>query len=1112
MLVYGFFPRLLCLATVVCMCSAIVVTSEQKLHCNAGFYKNPQCVDTPAGYWCECGTGFEWNSKLCMTDAVDSRLDFKHIDPPSYAILLGKNVPALEALTVAAWVKLDEERISKKPTLIAYVVGHKEELRINIGRVFRIGVFNKHTEEADWGMRAGSWCHIAVTWDKGGAWKLFRNGTLVADVSGTSPRALPLDGHIESGGDLTIGHMMHHLKDKTRAFLGELSHVHVWNVTLNDSYIHQIATDCTFTYCGNVAEWVDFRSGTRGMVKLRWPSRVFDECVMNKDDDCDSHCSHTIGPQCNQGHDKNILWPRTPTGHNSTRPCPGTTQGFATRTCLQDDLFGEWVEANASACVSHELRDLKNEIEKSVFGPKANILPFLERLYNSTLGKKTNPSDLSASIDCLRLIVRAQASSFDEYHWTDTMLRFKQPKAYPKYGDTDKFVRWFTDTVDNIIDERNDVAWNATLPRGAQAVNLLEVMDEFVDLFAKSFLRHEKRGDISVEEGDGKKAIVRNNIALYLEMVQPKSFTGSFFPDTTIQGMGSIKAEVGQAIIPNTLFDDLDDDLLEKSVAVYYIRYEKIARYLPNHPEQVIVQYVRDKEKEDRHKQDNVNSVVISTGVYSETDIGDVFANLTDPIEINLKFTNSFNISNPDCVYIDISGGPNGWSWEDSDGNISSDGEFVKCLYYRLGTFAVTTDMYDINWDPGEPPRFVVKAAGYIGILIFTTMVAISLGVFFYLRCTTDTVAVHRNLAISLLSLHILFMIGITRQENATVCKIFAIAIHFFFIASFSWICNEAFNLYIEVANSIHADTQQQRPMLRYYVIGWFVPAVLVGALVQSKWETYFAADVCFIDFEHIWLLAGPAAGMWAITVFVLVYTMKDIMESSYSKDKEANKVIGNHCKGCWIQVVLMAVAWAFVLISVDMYSVIPQILFAMFDILQGAFFFVFFCALDGEVTEILAERRSAMPGFNVSPHGIQRSTKYSVYRRYLPPRSSARRSQPPSHIHSPSQHGSAHLSTSERARDSGDLAPQPQERGAGYGGDRGSGGDRSPALVRWGATAVQALRKQHLARKDSEAKREVLARFFSDEEVKVALQTPPRGPEPQDVGMNEDDHLVTSV
>ncbi len=43
----------------------------------------------------------------------------------------------------------------------------------------------------------------------------------------------------------------------------------------------------------------------------------------------------------------------------------------------------------------------------------------------------------------------------------------------------------------------------------------------------------------------------------------------------------------------------------------------------------------------------------------------------------------------------------------------------------------------------------------------------------------------------------------------------------------------------------------------------------------------------------------------------------------------------------------------------------------------------MFFCVLNGEVVEILAERRSTL-GLTVTP-SIPRSTKYSVYRRYVP-------------------------------------------------------------------------------------------------------------------------------
>lgn len=70
--------------------------------------------------------------------------------------------------------------------------------------------------------------------------------------------------------------------------------------------------------------------------------------------------------------------------------------------------------------------------------------------------------------------------------------------------------QWVTDTVDNIIDQRNEIAWNATLPRGAQAVELLDVMESFVNLFARSLLRHTKRGDIN--ELEGQKAFDRQNI------------------------------------------------------------------------------------------------------------------------------------------------------------------------------------------------------------------------------------------------------------------------------------------------------------------------------------------------------------------------------------------------------------------------------------------------------------------------------------------------------------------------------------------------------------------------------------------------------------------------
>ena len=40
------------------------------------YYTLPDCVDHDAGYGCECGPGYKWNSAVCVATSVDSRLDF----------------------------------------------------------------------------------------------------------------------------------------------------------------------------------------------------------------------------------------------------------------------------------------------------------------------------------------------------------------------------------------------------------------------------------------------------------------------------------------------------------------------------------------------------------------------------------------------------------------------------------------------------------------------------------------------------------------------------------------------------------------------------------------------------------------------------------------------------------------------------------------------------------------------------------------------------------------------------------------------------------------------------------------------------------------------------
>lgn len=59
------------------------------------------------GYDCFCGAGFQWNSKACVSIALNSRLEFDVDAVPSpYSTVLGKPYRNMTELTVAFWIRL----------------------------------------------------------------------------------------------------------------------------------------------------------------------------------------------------------------------------------------------------------------------------------------------------------------------------------------------------------------------------------------------------------------------------------------------------------------------------------------------------------------------------------------------------------------------------------------------------------------------------------------------------------------------------------------------------------------------------------------------------------------------------------------------------------------------------------------------------------------------------------------------------------------------------------------------------------------------------------------------------------------------------------------------
>ncbi|CAC5417390.1 unnamed protein product [Mytilus coruscus] len=938
-----------------------------KKSCQKRYYNFPRCINHPDGYGCECGPGFRWNTEMCMSTAIDSRFVFEERDPIRYTLLLGKAFPRLDRCTIAFWIHVGDNR--KDSTVMSYQLNNANNLFKH--KIFRFyqndGLylrFWKNDVNSGVKLNENIWTHIVWTWDSSdGSWTFYQDGDKVKNgINDDFMKAIP------GGGEFVLGQAFRQQNstfNSNFAFVGGISHLNIWNDVKDHVEVQEIHRSCTYMYCGNVVQWADFRIGTRGAMRMRWPSGIYEkECFSDEEGaaSCNKHCSDVIGAQCNEEIVENIIWKRTPAVNTIAVQCPGNEdqkmdfqEGNATRRCNRTEQNeGIWNEPYIDHCISEELRDLKFQILESLSGPyieEISILEFADQLLNHTAQNiYTNPIDIATVIDLLEVIVNTQAEAIvlDKEMLNDGDKQFERiGVVYPTVDQTNTFSQMIIGIVDNLLSSKNGIGWNKTKPAGVEADHLLSVMKRFADIIAKSLEYHfQDRLVKRYEEADV--IISKENIEFKVTMQGINQFQGFAFPDGkdvndgmssqygSIQLLQSVVETENISAVPGIVF-------LETSS----FRYRHLARYLPTH------------EYKSKNKEDNVNTPVIA--VYIHANGGMPFVNnLSTPIILNFPILNSFNISNPECVRVRHEGN-NGtqkyrWTWLSDDCKVEHfDVKSVVCHCRRPGVFAATTDMYNVNWDKGYRRPILMNVASYLGCTASALMCLATLVVHLYYKTSSCTASLHKNLSVSIIFSQ-LFMCGIDLYDYKIVCQISSVLLHYFFLSTYSWLMNEAFNLYIVITYSAHShgELNESGGQVRYYFLGWVIPGILVGAFIGSQGDGYYAKDMCWVDWDNLWLFCGPAVGIIAVNIMVMIFTAKEQNENSYTKSEKTNKIITIHMRGLWTQLILVTVVWSFAFISLKMHDAILKYLYALMNCLQGSFFIVFYLFLHEEISIIL--------------------------------------------------------------------------------------------------------------------------------------------------------------
>ncbi|XP_051577996.1 adhesion G-protein coupled receptor G5-like [Myxocyprinus asiaticus] len=338
---------------------------------------------------------------------------------------------------------------------------------------------------------------------------------------------------------------------------------------------------------------------------------------------------------------------------------------------------------------------------------------------------------------------------------------------------------------------------------------------------------------------------------------------------------------------------------------------------------------------------------------------GREFVNLTRSLKILFPVNNYTNYTgnyNYSCQFYDETVTGN-YTWK-TDGctTIRTNNNLVECLCDHMTAFAVLLiEMKDVdknNWE-------ILSYISYIGSSLsafFSACAILSYIVNSNTRIEVSS-SIHVSLSGALLLLNISFMLS---EWAATltngVCVFVAVVIHYSLLCCFSWMAIEALHLYLLLARVFNIYIKHY--MLKLSLIGWGIPALLVGGLltVHDSHHFYGTKEVKLLDTnttKFCWITEPVVLYGVNLCYFSLVFLFNSLILVTVSREilklkhldnkqkkravcKDASTVLGLMC--------LLGTSWGLVFFSTGYTNYPILYLFCILNTMQGFSIFLWIC------------------------------------------------------------------------------------------------------------------------------------------------------------------------
>ncbi|XP_039981011.1 adhesion G-protein coupled receptor G6 isoform X7 [Xiphias gladius] len=360
----------------------------------------------------------------------------------------------------------------------------------------------------------------------------------------------------------------------------------------------------------------------------------------------------------------------------------------------------------------------------------------------------------------------------------------------------------------------------------------------------------------------------------------------------------------------------------------------------------------------------SLNSYVVASSVGNVSISG-----LKHPVEIEIAHLSEKPSLKPACMFWDFSmnNGSGGWNEEGCIVSKESTSNRTICLCDHLTHFGILMDISGVSATIDSKNNKILTFITYIGCgvsAIFSAATLLTYIAFEKLRRDYPS-KILMNLSTSLLFLNMVFLLDgwLASLETNWLCLSVAVFLHYFLLTSFTWMGLESIHMYIALVKVFN--TYIRRYILKFCIVGWGLPAVVVGIVVAVDKNSYGLQEYGKGESgegssEFCWILNPVVFYTTCVGYFCLVFLLNVAMfivvmlQICGRNGKRSNRTLREEVLRNLRSVVsltfLLGMTWGFALFAWGPVSLAFMYLFAIFNSLQGLFIFIFHCALKENV------------------------------------------------------------------------------------------------------------------------------------------------------------------